>query len=588
MLKTIKDQKLMNRALRFVIAFLILPSLFIFWFANSRASIAIQEQAGAALLELNRQNHATINRRLDAVDATMVSIMSTQQVQRWSAQKELLLRDRVNTYMSTEKLLMDSSRGVKFSLFLLTDNPQDYSFAPNTEISSNGVFFIKPSTIQPWLQQALDHGGAGAVQFVNGFGFQREPATTIAYLRAVVDISDYDNRAFGVFVATEMESELQAELNARSLPKSTEVYLTNTNGNVLAGSSSIASSYFVPEGGKQLMDNIRVTDDTMYLFTDSSAYGTRLVYQIPLDSLIGTHRKLQQIIQIAALGYFIVLSAFLFLFGRSILRPVSRLVRLTRSFEPGIVPVESKEVKRQDEIGFLFRAFYNMMERLNQLVKEKYVMEIKQKESELTLMHSQITPHLLYNTLDSIYWFGLRGGVPEVAGMVRDLSIVLRIGLSKGKEIIPLREEITHMEAYLHLQEKRYNHSFQFRTLVEEDVLEYLVPKVIIQPLVENAIIHGIGKMDGEGELWIRIGAEEDHLIIRVEDNGFRPVNLAKIEALLAGTADKDQGFGIRNVHMRVQLRFGPEFGLSYSIREEGGTIATIKLPLIRSEGEPA
>jgi two-component system sensor histidine kinase YesM len=170
--------------------------------------------------------------------------------------------------------------------------------------------------------------------------------------------------------------------------------------------------------------------------------------------------------------------------------------------------------------------------------------------------------------------------------MVRDLSTMLRIGLSRGKEIITIREELNHVEAYLHLQEKRYNHSFHFHIHVEEGIEGCLLPKVIIQPLVENSILHGIGKMDGEGELWIGIRVSNGNLLITVEDNGFRPLDLEKIHALLSGTADPDKGFGIRNVHKRIQLRFGDAYGLTYSVRDEGGTKVVIGLPVIRSEDE--
>ncbi len=258
---------------------------------------------------------------------------------------------------------------------------------------------------------------------------------------------------------------------------------------------------------------------------------------------------------------------------------MARLAAFTRMYEPGKKMARFKEGERKDEIGLFYSSFFAMTERLNQLVKEKYVMEIKQKESELILLHSQITPHLLYNTLDSVYWYGIRGGVPEVAEMVRDLSTVLRIGLSRGKELIHVREEREHVEAYLHLQEKRYEHSFQFRLEVDPAVENCLLPKVIIQPLVENSILHGIGKMDGEGEVYIRIKEAADEVRITVEDNGFRSVNLSKLSDILTGKADPDQGFGIRNVNKRIQLRFGLSYGLSYELREEGGLRALIRLP---------
>ncbi|MNI72770.1 Sensor histidine kinase YpdA [compost metagenome] len=124
---------------------------------------------------------------------------------------------------------------------------------------------------------------------------------------------------------------------------------------------------------------------------------------------------------------------------------------------------------------------------------------------------------------------------------------------------------------------------------MEEGVEDYLLPKVIIQPLVENSILHGIGKMDGEGEVWIGIQvSEEGTLHIAVEDNGFRPLDLEKIHMLLSGTADPDKGFGIRNVHKRIQFRFGNVYGLTYSTRKEGGAKVLIELPIIRAEEEIA
>src|SRR5690606_36450345 len=127
-----------------------------------------------------------------------------------------------------------------------------------------------------------------------------------------------------------------------------------------------------------------------------------------------------------------------------------------------------------------------MTRRLDQSVEENYVMKIPQKENELAALHSQITPHLLYNTLDSIYWYALDSGNTDVGEMVKDLSKLLRIGLSKGKTMITSREEIEHIGAYSRLQMKRYPDTFEVHWEIEESVKSYMTPKVILQPLVEN------------------------------------------------------------------------------------------------------
>jgi len=572
-----KSMTLTGKGILFVLVFILLPALLIFWVASNQATLAIKQQVSNALVELNIQNHATIDRVMDAIDQNIVNMMSSSLIQQWNTPRPISERQRVKQYVATENLLANYSVKEKYSLFLLEHDATDYYFVPPPDISDSGVFFLDREGGK-WLDNALNAGGAGIVQPINQLGFAISPKMTFAYLRAVSDLTT-GKRTRNVLVATGIETVIQEALNAINLPEQSRKFLVDQDGVVLAGGNSEFRSFALPEQGEELRPNVWMTNDSMYVYHDSPMYMNRLVYEIPLKSVLGSHTAVQDIIKITALCYFAVILLFIFYFSKSIVRPMARLAAFTRMYEPGKKMARFKEGERKDEIGLFYSSFFAMTERLNQLVKEKYVMEIKQKESELILLHSQITPHLLYNTLDSVYWYGIRGGVPEVAEMVRDLSTVLRIGLSRGKELIHVREEREHVEAYLHLQEKRYEHSFQFRLEVDPAVENCLLPKVIIQPLVENSILHGIGKMDGEGEVYIRIKEAADEVRITVEDNGFRSVNLSKLSDILTGKADPDQGFGIRNVNKRIQLRFGLSYGLSYELREEGGLRALIRLP---------
>lgn len=571
----------MRRALLFVVLFMLVPMLLIFWYSSEQASSSIQTQVGQALSELNKQNHATIDRVIGSVDQATVTLMGSDLVQSWTVAGSETVQQRLGRYVKTEKLLADYASGVKYSLIVL-DDPADYSFAPGMDVSDSGVFFVSDASGLPWLEKAIRDGGIGSVQMAEKFGFNPDKRKTAAFVRAVADLSG-SSGAVRVVLMAALEPALLEDLDSISLPEQSRKVLTDTDGTVLAGSAPTMSAFAVPAVARRLLPGVWTSSKAMFIAHDSPAYGSRLIYEVPLRKLVGAHRAVQTIIQISAVCYFVVLLAFLVYLLRVVLRPMGRLARLSRSYEPGKKLERLPEEGRNDEIGFFYRSFYSMTERLNQLVQEKYVMEIKQKESELTLMHSQITPHLLYNTLDSVYWYGIRGGVPEVADMVRDLSTLLRIGLSRGKELITVREELLHVEAYLQLQIKRYDSSFTFRIEADENALECLVPKVTIQPLAENSILHGIGKMDGEGELTIQIAIANGELTVSVEDNGFRPVDLDKIGAILREEADPDKGFGIRNVHKRIRLRFGDAYGLSYFAREEGGTRALIRLPAVRT-----
>lgn len=578
----VKSMNLMKKGILFVIVFIFTPALLIFGVASNQATLAIQQQAGQALSELNRQNLATIDQAMDAIDQNMVKIMGADLIQQWNKPRSITEEQRVKQYVATEKLLAGYSLKEKYSLFLLNYTESDYYFAPSTDISSSGLFFIENAVSGKWLENALQAGGVGIVQPMNQLGFTVAPKQTFAYLRAVSDLST-SNKTNNIIVVTDIETVIEDALNVIELPgeAASRKFLVDSHGVMLAGGAVASESFQLPEQGKQLSEGVWVTNSHMYVYHDSPHYQSRLVYEIPLEAVIGSYTTVQNIIKLSALCYFIVILIFLLYLGKSIIRPMARLAAATRMYEPGKKLEEFKEKERKDEIGFFYNSFFMMTERLNQLIQEKYVMELKQKESELTLLHSQITPHLLYNTLDSVYWYGIRGGVPEVAEMVRDLSTVLRIGLSKGKEFIHVREEREHVEAYLQLQTKRYEHSFQFDIAVETQLEHCLVPKVIIQPIVENSILHGVSKMDGEGEITVRITSEAEELNIIVEDNGFRPVDLSKLDSILLGEEDAEQGFGIRNVNKRIQLRFGAACGLRYARREEGGLRAIIRLPKV-------
>lgn len=580
--KAMKPKRLVVKALLFMILLIIGPFLVLFWYSSYQATQAIQRQAGGAFNELIRQNHVTIDRVFDFIDQTTATILRSELVQGWSVKEDIALKERLLRYTATEKLLQQhSSFHLQYSLFLFVDHPEDYDFAPFTDISEAGVFFLQRPAPESWLEQVWLEQGLGSVRIIETFGFSPNPGQTVAYARGVMDMKSAGG-IFGVVVATGIESLLYGEINTIRLPEKADIHLTNADSVVLAGTAATAGSpYAIVEGGRYTYANVWTSENKMTIYHTSPSYDTRLVYEIPMQSLVGDYTNFHDILQITAIGYFVLILASIVYFGQAVLRPLAKLVGLTRFYEPGKPLAESDFMKREDEIGYAYKAFYRMTNRLNELVTETYVAELKQKEAELMLMHTQITPHLLYNTLDSIYWYGIRGGVPEVAEMVRDLSAMMRIGLSRGKTIITVSEELSHVEAYIKLQEKRYSSLFQSTIRVEQGLQHCMVPKVILQPIVENAIIHGVVKMDGEGEISIAIGKSESDLIIAVEDNGYRTVDLELIQSLLDGTANADRGFGIRNVHKRIQLHYGETFGLSYGIREEGGTRVTIRLPLV-------
>lgn len=208
--------------------------------------------------------------------------------------------------------------------------------------------------------------------------------------------------------------------------------------------------------------------------------------------------------------------------------------------------------------------------------------EIFDKQTELTALQSQINPHFLYNTLDTIIWLAEAGKQKEVVDMVGSLSEFFRTSLNQGKDIIPIREELQHVKSYLEIQQVRYQDILEYEIHMPEELEKYLIPKITIQPIVENALYHGIKNKRGLGHILINGRREKNHFVIQIEDNG-----IGISEERLAQVRDKIQYrspagndiYGLYNVNERIHLNFGEKFGISIESDYGDGTVVSILLP---------
>jgi two-component system sensor histidine kinase YesM len=609
--------------------FIIGPFLIVGWVSTWKTSDTIKNEVGKTMLQLVKQNHVTMENTLASVrDKTLTFLdnhffSNTGQFTFWT---------RISTpgELSQADAVLDrwSSDGTEYSLYLY--QTEELPFPVDVSYKSKGLIFLQEGTsLYPeWAEQTRQDKGAGSFRLAASSSGQ----ATISYTRSILNPERY-NEQLGFLVVSKLEVLLTKNLLSVQLPDGAATYLFNDRGELLmsagaeealeagnaadnlqqgrvkesqaeAKKASAADNNVLSQLPAELRDHQTGyyyghdgRQSYLYAISYNTTFNTRLLYKIPVQSITGNQPEFQRMIMIMLAVYLLFVLLFVLYLIRDIIKPLGRLVTFTRVYEPGR-PFDFGGYtarKRTDEFGLLYDAFIRMTQRMDQSIEENYGMKIKQKEQELSTLHSQITPHLLYNTLDSIYWYALDSGNANVGSMVKDLSKLLRIGLSKGKSIITVKEELEHVQAYIRLQMQRYPGIFEVFWDIEEGMEDYTLPKVIIQPLVENAIFHGIQSMDGEGMLWIRIkrltrsglqteGVEEleenhpEDITILIEDNGFIPVDLDKLEMIVRGEL-QDKGYGIRNVHQRIQLHYGEAYGLSYSLREGGGLVAAIALP---------
>lgn len=288
-----------------------------------------------------------------------------------------------------------------------------------------------------------------------------------------------------------------------------------------------------------------------------------------------------------AVGVLLMLLGFWYSFrvSKAISGPISALSRKVSRFGQGDFasePVHTDII----ELNTLDHGFDEMAEHINTLMKTQIEDQRSLHKAELELLQAQINPHFLYNTLDSIAILAENERGEDAVRMVNSLSSFFRISLSKGKDIIPLEAEIHHVKSYLEIQQIRYSDILQYEIDVPEALYACRVPKLILQPLVENALYHGIKNRRGIGHIRITGEVKAGEYLLRVEDDG-AGMDEEQMAALRAGLyEDRHTGLGIINVHKRIRLYCGDPYGLSFDHRPGSGTIVTIHLPMQFETGE--
>ena len=314
--------------------------------------------------------------------------------------------------------------------------------------------------------------------------------------------------------------------------------------------------------------------------TDMKTIGWTLVSMVPYKSVMAETMAISGVMILAVVITLIVTLLLLNRILTGVVKPLKKLEKYMVQVNPDNMD-QRMEILTDDEIGHLSMKFNQMMDRIRNL-KEQVIEEQEDKRKyELQALQAQINPHFLYNTLDSIIWMAETND-SNIVAMTEALAKLFRISLNKGNEEISLERELEHVKNYLIIQSMRYADKFTYEILVEPGVERCRTIKLILQPIVENCIYHGIKKKRGTGKITIRAYRREQDLIIEVSDDGCgMPEEICR--KILSDEIESENisgsGIGVKNVNERIQLRFGKKYGLSYSSEEGVGTTVTYVLP---------
>ena len=331
-----------------------------------------------------------------------------------------------------------------------------------------------------------------------------------------------------------------------------------------------------------LIDNKMIYGETLHL------YGLKVLFIFENSFL----DRRQEILKNSILWIVALLIAWVgiiaYLFTRSFSRRVECLIQKIRLAEEGNFTV-TEQISGNDEITILDRHFNTMLKRLDQLIQKNYIQQLEKKEAQLKSLQLQINPHFLYNTLETISSLAAIKNVFDICDLCEKLGDIFRYSLGKNYgEYVPLEQEIRHIQNYIFIQKSRFENQFDVIYDLQESLLKSQVLRFILQPIIENALSHGLKAKRDKGIVTITVKQKEGSLYIQVEDNGIgmtesQLVALKEyIQVNEVSKIDKKKGIGIRNVNQRIKLACGNQYGITIKSKPDEGTCFTIKLPFIQ------
>jgi len=281
---------------------------------------------------------------------------------------------------------------------------------------------------------------------------------------------------------------------------------------------------------------------------------------------------------ISILFLIVVLSYYI---STSITQPIRQLGKVTDQVAKGDLTVRS-DVRSGAEVSKLTDSFNTMIDKVNELLEQVTVEQDRLQKARMELLQAQINPHFLYNTLDAIVWLAEAGEQKRVVSMVGSLSDFFRTSLSRGKDIISIKEEITHVRSYLEIQQVRYQDILNYEILIPEEFYNFMIPKITVQPLVENALYHGIKNKRGLGLIQITGEKTGDFFVINIKDNGIG-ITEERLVQVREGIENKvltgKDMYGLYNVNERIRLNFGEKYGIYIESEYGEGTTVKVLLP---------
>ncbi len=542
---------------------------------------------------LTKQNEQYVSEQLSAMTSEYDSILEQYKAVAFS----LVMDKHIQKYCSFSEgnQNMNEEAGNVYTTLLnalYMQNNANFIAVFNKKVGSyiyNGSMSIMDSRFdEVWekdYEQSLKGKDKGALRLSFADNYYRNVKYTLTLYFPIYSVTNMVMEK-GLLVIN-LDDSLLEHLSNRTRYNLSSLYLTDIQGTVVSNTDRV-------EVGKTLAFANRLTgkDGSFWYggrlinYQQIGNWNYYLVHEVPMKYL---YQNCYRIVLLLLVVMLLVIGISLSASGRMakvLLKPMNKLISKMNDVSSGNLRTRINTDDMDSDSRKLADGFNTMMEEIDVLMKQVTEEQRQIAQMKFNSLQSQIQPHFLYNTLECIHWQALSDGNEEISTMVKAMAQYYRICLSEGKDIITLDKELEHVRNYLIIQNMRYGNIIELDIRIPEDYMDILIPKITLQPLVENFLYHGIRVKEGrKGRVSIDIREEGQDLYLIVEDNG-QGMESEKVDYINRHISEFDRqiGYGINNVNKRIEFLYGPGCGLHYSLNEEGGVKVTIRL---KKEGRP-
>lgn len=447
---------------------------------------------------------------------------------------------------------------------------------------SGGIYSAEKSKNQAWYQETLARSG-------NFHCFYLDDPNWL-YISRLIKNPFLDpfipNQELGVMVIALSADQLGKQIELSRMTKNTEILILHDEEVIYSNVEEEKRQYSndlltLKLDYQNRQKPVKIDGKKYFIQKTAISYEWSVLSLVPYDDILSKTDHIRDLIMKTTLILLVVAIISIFIMSKYLSQPIIKLSGIMESITDESTLRVSINNRYTDEIGVLYTSFNKMMSRIRELLQTIYKGEKQQRELELKTLQAQINPHFVYNTLDVINWKAMLNGQDEITEMVSSLATIFRYSIKDSDQEVSIGTEIEHVRNYIKIQSIRYECPLDIQIQIKEVDMVCYVPKFIFQPLVENALVHGLGDEAADGQIKIRVIHEKDLLMIQVEDNG-KGCDDALLNNYLRGESNEllttSDGFGIMNIHQRIQLRYGEDYGLVYTSLPRG-TLATVTMP---------